>query len=918
MRDRPSSQVALDCSSERPAGRSSCSMKFNLHALLVACATIAAGLLWPAPGHSQTPCHASGALALDQAWRAYRADSLTVALKQFELARRLCPANLDASVGLGFALLRSNKGRQAESLFLEVIQRDPANSDAWEGRARSALRLGDSAAAIEAGRRALSLAPANAELRELLDQVAPEWDRPARTTPARPASLQVVARTRGTRFEIREGNSWKQFYIQGVNFGVALPGRYPSEFPPDSTRYAGWLDTLAAMHANTIRLYTILPPAFYRALRGWNSTNPRRAIWLLHGVWTELPPNDDFDDAAWKGGFQTEMRRVVDVVHGAATIPPAPGHAAGSYDADVSRWTLGYIIGREWEPFAVKAFDATKPRGNYAGRFLEVRTGPAMDLWMARQCDFMLSYEADTYNALRPIAYTNWPTLDPLKHPTEAGTSEEAAWRHRSGRPSESKKMEYENDAIGLDANLTRPTPANPAGWFASYHAYPYYPDFMMLDPGYRSARSTEGPSSYFGYLQDLVRYHRGVPTLISEYGVPSSRGTAHQHPRGWSHGGHDELQMASTDARLTRDIREAGAAGAIVFAWLDEWFKKNWIVIDYEIPLDNTRRWHNVMDAEQNYGIMGMYAGDGRSRPRLGGDVELWKRLPAVQRAGDPSSSGLRVIRMGFDESYYYVAVELTRGPFGWDSLGIQLALDTHQPRVGQHRLPRTGVESEVGFEFLLDLLRPDSARMAVIPEYNRHDARIEAATGDDRGRFSRRPVVTRDRSDGRFDSLLVITNRARFGRDGTFFPAQAYDRGRLVYGTESASTRSDWYFDERAGLLQLRLPWDLLNVTDPSSRTLLVDTLTRGEFGTAPAADFHVGVVLYRKGVRPRVVTTLPRIDRGAWRSDAFVPWRWDGWTEPRYHSRLKPVYDSLKALWAAPPSAGPVPLSPRAPSN
>ena len=188
------------------------------------------------------------------------------------------------------------------------------------------------------------------------------------------------------------------------------------------------------------------------------------------------------------------MRRVVDLVHGAATIPPRPGHAAGRYDADVSRWMLGYIIGREWEPFAVKAFDARKPAGSYRGRFLRVQHGPAMDLWLAQQCDFMLAYEADSYNALRPIAYTNWPTLDPLTHPTEATTAEEATWRRRSGRKSEAKKLEYENDAIGLDANLVDPTSANPAGWFASYHAYPYYPDFVMLDPGYRAARSPEGP----------------------------------------------------------------------------------------------------------------------------------------------------------------------------------------------------------------------------------------------------------------------------------------------------------------------------------------------------------------------------------------------------------------------------------------
>jgi len=823
----------------------------------------------------------------------------------FELAQRRCPDNLDAGVGLGFAFLRSGNAVRSDSLFRSVLARNPGNSDAWEGHARATLRLGDSAGAVEAGRRAMALAPDNGELRLFLDRIAPDWSRPVAPTPIRPAILQLVARTRGTRFEVAAGLGWRPFYVQGVNLGVALPGRYPSEFPTDSAVYGGWLDTLAAMNANTIRVYTILPPSFYRALRGWNLTHPDRPLWLVHGVWTELPPADDFNDARWKREFQAEMRRVVDLVHGAAVISGRPGHAAGRYDADVSSWTLAYIIGREWEPFAVKAFDKGKPRGSYAGRYLRIRRGPAMDLWMGQQCDFMLAYEADTYNALRPIAYTNWPTLDPLDHPTEATTAEEARWRLRSGRKSVAEKLEYENDAIGLDANLVEPPPANPAGWFASYHAYPYYPDFMMLDPGYRKARSSEGTSSYFGYLQELVRYHKAIPTVISEYGVPSSRGTAHLQPEGWSHGGHDEQAMAAIDARLTREIREAGAAGGILFAWLDEWFKKNWVVIDYEIPLDNTRLWHNVMDAEQNYGIMGEYAGEARRTPRLGGNPGLWRALPAVQSAPEGSPGRLRRIHAGADESFYYLAVELGPGRFPWTSMGLELVIDTYLPRVGQHRLPRSHLRSELGFEFLIDLAAPDSGRLLVTPDYNRHSAKLDPATGDDFGRFAQRPAITRDRTDGRLDSLFVITNRARFGRGGTFFPASGYDRGKLRYGTEARSTLSDWYHDEQAGLLEFRIPWDLVNVADPSSRTLLFDRNSTGPFGTVAAADFHVGVVIYRKESQPGIVSALPAVERKMWRMKTFTPWRWAGWTEPRSHARLKPVYDSITAVWRANPS-------------
>jgi hypothetical protein len=855
---------------------------------------------------------------MEGGWKAYRSGSLHEANERFEQAQHLCPQNLDAGVGLGLTQLRLGQVARADSLFRNVLARSSINSDAWEGRAHSAYRLGDISAAVAAGQRALQLAPNNVELRSFLDQISPDWTR-APTLKGRSATLQVPVRTRGREFEIATAQGWRSFYIQGVNLGVALPGRYPSDFPADSSIYAGWFDTLAAMNANTLRLYTILPPSFYRALRGWNLSHPGRVLWLMHGVWTELPPGNNFDDPTWKSGFQNEMHQVVDVVHGAALLPRRPGHAAGSYDADVSRWVLGYIIGREWEPFAVKEYDARhRERKAFEGHYLRMREGPAMDLWLAEQCDLMLGYEVDTYNALRPIAYTNWPTLDPLTHPTESTTKEEAYWRRHAGRVSHPKKLEYENDVIGIDATLVEPTPANPAGWFASYHAYPYYPDFMFLDPDYRKARSPEGFSSYFGYLSDLVLHHKAIPTVISEYGVPSSRGNAHLQPQGWSHGGHDEAAMAAIDARLTREIRASGAAGAILFAWLDEWFKKNWAVIDYEIPRDHTRLWHNVMDAEQNYGIMGEYAGDSAATPRLGGDPGRWRGLPTVQSAADTLGYGPRRLRAGADESFIYLGVELQPGAFPWSSQGIQIAIDTHQPEVGQHLLPRSQVRSDIGFEFLIDLPALSGGRILVTPDYNRHDSRLQRGTGDDEGRFSKRPVVTRNREDGRFDSLMIIINRARFGRDGTFFPARGYDRGWLLYAKEASSTLADWYLDEKAGLLELRIPWDLLNVTDPSSRTLLSDTRTEGPFGTEGAADFHLGVVLYSKAAKPRTLGALPALDKGSWRVGDFNGWRWSSWTEPKWHSRLKPVYDSLKMLWRAAPSGEPTRPGQTAPSN
>lgn len=857
-----------------------------------------------APAHAIRCPPLAGEL-VDAGWQAYRTDSIATALERFGRADRICPEGLDAKVGLGYAWLRLSVPARAESLFGVVVATDSSYADAWQGLMFAARRNHHDAVALRAARTAWRLAPGDADVRAVLDQLAPE-PAPPRAQRARVARLDVQARTRGERFEVPAGKGWRPFYVKGMNLGVALPGRFPAEFPPDSLRYAGWLESIASMNANAVRLYTILPPTFYRALAAWNVSHPDRALWLIHGVWAELPDADDFDDPKWKTAFHGEMRDVLGVIHGDADIPKHPGHASGRYDADVSRWTLAYIIGREWEPFAVATFDARSPRPRrYAGRYLTMDKGTPMEAWTAEQCDWMLAAEVERYNTIRPIAYTNWPTLDPLHHPTEATTPEEREWRKRVGRPIEFQKLEYDNDAVSLDAARVRATSANPAGWFASYHAYPYYPDFMLYDPGYNRARSSEGASNYFGYLTELRRRLPGMPLLIAEYGVPSSRGLAHLQPQGWTHGGHDESAMAAIDARMTREIRESGCAGGILFAWIDEWFKKNWAVIDLEIPGDHTPRWHNVMDAEQNYGVLAMEAGPADG-PTLGGDPARWLVLPQLARGPTRSSLGRPVsLNVGHDASNLYLAVTLSgfQGrPLAADSLVVRVALDTYRTDLGQRALPEPRITSEIGFEFLVDLRGEEDGHLLITPEYNPYLGPRALKGGDDLGGFYQRPATPVSRADGVFDSLHIMVNRARFGRDGTFYPAQTWERGRLRYGRQAESTLSDWFYDVASGVVEIRLPWALLNVTDPSSGTVLDDASGgKGDFSTARTDGFRIGVATFRPGETGPIVGTLPALAAGArWRASDFRTWTWKPWEEPVYHVRIKPAFEAMKTTW------------------
>ncbi len=840
------------------------------------------------------------AAALDSAWGYYRAQRIGLADSTFQRVVAQCPSEAGALAGIGYAAMRRGELDRARAAFQRSLAARPNNYDALTGLGMASYRAGDIPAARRQFTEAAKQFPADSLIRGHLRRLGESVSD--RTLPAivRPARLRVDARTGNRVFEIPAGPGWKPMWLKGVNIGAALPGKHPSEFPPDDGTYQQWLTLAADMGANTLRVYTIHPPHFYRALAEWNHTHPNRILWLIHGVWTELPPGrleEQYDDPAWRQEYRDEAKRVVDLLHGHAAIEPRPGHAGGFYETNVSRWVLAYITGREWEPYSVVAYSKLHPdRTKFRGRFLQVAGGNAAETWLAEESDFLLDYEATTYNTIRPIAYTNWPTLDPLHHPTESTREEEQRLRKWT-MPEETH--EFDNDAVGLDATKMRPTAANPAGTFASYHAYPYYPDFMVLDPGYAKARSPEGPSSYYGYLRELVEYHGSMPVVIAEYGVPSSRGIAHFQPQGWHHGGHSETEQAAINARLTRDIHAAGSAGALLFAVIDEWFKKNWVVIDFEQPLERNRLWFNVLDAEQNYGIVAMRAGHRDSAITIDGNPadwgdrgRTWAAIPADSAL--PGPLRVRDFRVRSDEAFVYLRLDV--GAIDWTRGRYLIGIDTHRSDLGGFRLPRTGTRCPIGLEFVVDLTGPTDSQLLVDRRYDLY--RTVPLPGSDPPRVTQvynRPWESVAHDDLQWDTLRVETNRARIGRDGTVYPAITYQRNRLRHDRQANHSLADWFADPATGTIEIRLGWGMLHVLDPSSR-LVLRGMDRGGSPAGVATDGFKFVVASYDPADPAAAGT--RLGCGP--GPAPFQYQWRPWEVPAWHQELKPLFDSMRTTF------------------
>ena len=168
------------------------------------------------------------------------------------------------------------------------------------------------------------------------------------------------------------------------------------------------------------------------------------------------------------------------------------------------------------------------------------------------------------------------------------------------------------------------------------------------------------------------------------------------------------------------------------------------------------------------------------------------------------------------------------------------------------------------------------------------------DALPGFFQGRFQqrfKRPYVTQPNEDGVYDSLRVVTNRRRFGRDGTEFAAFGYDRGILWPGGPPDGM---WERLDDAGVMEIRIPWMLLNFTDPSRRRVLQDPegAIPGEFGTVTVDGIRI-LAAAREGSAWR---QWPASGRAA--DVAFFTW--PTWEQPRYRERIRPVYDAMREVY------------------
>ncbi len=683
---------------------------------------------------------------------------------------------------------------------------------------------------------------------------------------------EYFAKAEGEALYLDQGSGYAEFELKGVDLGLGKPGHYATELAVTKEEYLRWFGQIKALGANVIRTYTLAGPDFYQAFYEFNRDNPE-PLYLLHGVWVDdylLNSSCSVLDEEFYKPFFRDCKKTVDAVHGRYKERREKSVFPSSYRWDISPWVCGYILGVEWDGPLVSYTDKSLPQQpQLDGKYFYTENASNFEIFLANAGEVVAAYETEKYGAQRLIAFSNWATTDPMDYPQ--------------------KLRDYFPKAAEIDVEHIRWKESFGPGQFASYHVYPYYPDFYSLLPEHEE-------NTYLQYLRDLNEHHH-MPVVISEFGCPSSRGmAAREEGLGRNQGNMSETRQGEALVSMYRDIREAGSAGGIVFTWQDEWFKRTWNTMA-GVDLTATPYWSDYQTNEQYFGLLSFDPGEEESVSYPDGDKSEWTEEDRISE-----QNGVR-LSMKQDERYLYFLVE--QEGFNVLSDKLYIPVDT-TPKSGSLRAGNLGVEMDRAADFVVELDGPGNSRVWV----HRYYDIIEALFCDKVTHWSlfSQEFPLPD-TDSFVKMRLLLSNESFFMRDSVedqnmeddvpltymeFSPinrthyglTDSYETGVLAYGNGNPAApdfNSLADFCGGDGFVELRLPWQLLNFADPSRMNIHDDYYEH--YGVE---YLHIGELYAGAGdgtgqieMQPFALEPLGR--------------------RPVYHERLKESYYLLQALWS-----------------
>lgn len=661
-------------------------------------------------------------------------------------------------------------------------------------------------------------------------------------------NIKQVARVNGQYIELYKNGKWEKTFLKGVNIGAAKPGYFPGEFGITKEDYLRWFEYIKDMNANVIRVYTLQMPEFYEALYEFNRYNIE-PLYIMHGVWIDEDTMlEEMNAFSLKiiDGFKEEVEKVIDAIHGNANVEKSIGRGYGKYTKDISPYVIGYILGIEWDPYFVESTNnINNGINNYNGKWLYTENANPIEIFFANVGDYTIDYESIIYDTQKPIAFTNWVTTDIISHNDD---------------------IDEDNTIVDINELNIKSKAEFKSGLFVSYHIYPYYPDFLNYDNKYTAYIDEDGnQNSYEAYLKELISFYNDRPVIVSEFGVPTSRGITHEDlSRGFNQGLVNEVEQGLMNKEMLEDIHSSGYAGAIIFSWQDEWFKRTWNTMDMDDD-ESRAYWADKMTSEQFFGLLSFDPGYKESVSYVDGNTKEWRKKDIVTESNNMK------LYVKSDEEYIYFRVH--KKDLDLSKEQIIIPIDITQSS-GSNKVDGYDFVFNKDADFIIRINDESNATLEVNDYYDINDFLFNHTLKEDKNsnKFNvLKQTILRE-------SITPITQKQ--------IEQKEVEVGRLIYGNGNPKSKdynslADFIVDEDN--IEIRIPWLMLNISNPAEKLIVDDFNLYKEIKHIGIEEISVGLYL---------------VDDNKCIEEADMKnYSWEKWEMPNYHERLKESYYIIK---------------------
>lgn len=659
---------------------------------------------------------------------------------------------------------------------------------------------------------------------------------------------------------ILKDGEYERFEIRGVNIGNTVPGKFGTDYAIDKYDYLRWFKQIQEMGANTISVYQIMNADFYNALYQYNKDNDD-PLYLIHGLTISDYSQNSHIDATDKDFYEDIIKQIyitVDILHGSRQVILNQASGLGFYLRDVSQWVMGYILGSGWNSYTIAyTNELHKDHYGYSGKYMYTsEDATAFESVLAMLGDTLIKYETERYKEQRLVSFFNWPSTDPFEYPEYI--------------------TEFFKKCAEVDVENIKTTNQFMSGQFASYHAYPYYPGYLNYyeNKEFWFADTQGDVNTYTAYLKMLMLHHT-MPVVITEYGVPTARGMAHEDTnKGYNQGRNSEFEQGQIILDTYKQIKSVDCAGSLLFVWQDDWTRTTWNT-QHSVDEKRSPYWSDAQSSDQGFGLLAFDPGKKEVLCHVDGDIDEWLDILPVAKAKDMS------LFMQYDEKYIYFLVH--KENYNHISDVLYIPIDTTD-KSGSNYSADHDVRFDSYADFLMVINGKEESRILVQERYDTlramYNQYIEGVNPYTDPANVNSPKFNKIQLILQLEAVEKINNPELM--------ASTYETGHLTYGNSNPHSQdynslADFYIE--GDYIEIRIPWQLLNFSDPSKMRIHDDYyLHYGvEFMTINKLFVGIGSVDYKGHII---------------HMNEFLLKKWD--ESVAYHERLKQSYYMIKEAW------------------